>query len=178
MSVHLDKGSWFCKWREDGKERRKYFGRGQDAMTRAMELNAKINTQKSVARLSAKLAGAQLSQHRKRYDDQSVIIPEFIDRLMEEIDVPLRFKDIRKMIIDTIEIKSKGIPARLRYDVLVRDKYTCQACGATAPEARLHVDHKIPISRGGITESRNLTTLCQICNLGKSDSPAHANMKF
>lgn len=121
MSVHLDKGSWFCKWREDGKERRKYFGPGQDAMTKAMELNAQIGTRKSVARLSAKLAGVQLSHYQKQYDDQSVTIPELIDRLMEEVNVPLRFKDIRKMIMDTLEIKSKGIPARLRYEVLKRD---------------------------------------------------------
>jgi hypothetical protein len=40
--------------------------------------------------------------------------------------------------------------------------------------SRLHVHHVIPWARGGRTELSNLRTACSVCNLGKSDSDAHA----
>lgn len=58
----------------------------------------------------------------------------------------------------------------LRYDVLKRDGFKCQICGSTAQDGvKLHVDHIIPISKGGHTTLDNLRTLCDRCNLGKSD---------
>ena len=58
----------------------------------------------------------------------------------------------------------------LRYDILRRDNYRCQICGITAKEgAKLHVDHIMPIAKGGKTVPDNLQTLCDRCNLGKSD---------
>ena len=60
--------------------------------------------------------------------------------------------------------------ASLRYDVLRRDGFRCQICGASASDgALLHVDHIIPVSKGGKTEFSNLRTLCDRCNLGKGD---------
>lgn len=59
----------------------------------------------------------------------------------------------------------------LRYTVLKRDQHRCSACGAT-PQAHgvsLHVDHIVPVSKGGKTEIANLQTLCAACNLGKSN---------
>ena len=58
----------------------------------------------------------------------------------------------------------------LRYDILKRDGYRCHICGATqADGVKLHVDHIIPVSKGGRTEPSNLQTLCERCNLGKSN---------
>lgn len=58
----------------------------------------------------------------------------------------------------------------IRYNVLKRDNYTCQICGITAKDgAKLHVDHIIPVSKGGKTVMSNLQTLCDRCNIGKSD---------
>jgi len=58
----------------------------------------------------------------------------------------------------------------LRFDVLKRDAYQCKICGATARDgAKLHVDHIRPVSKGGKTEYHNLQTLCERCNLGKSN---------
>lgn len=61
---------------------------------------------------------------------------------------------------------------RTRWRVLERDRFTCVACGsspATTPGTVLHVDHVIPYSKHGPTELENLQTLCDRCNLGKSD---------
>jgi hypothetical protein len=62
---------------------------------------------------------------------------------------------------------------RLRFNVLQRDRFTCVGCGtspAIEPGTVLHVDHIVPFSKGGRTESDNLQTLCARCNLGKADS--------
>ncbi len=58
----------------------------------------------------------------------------------------------------------------LRYQVLRRDRFRCVLCGmspATDPRCILHVDHVVPVARGGLTILANLRALCQDCNLGK-----------
>jgi 5-methylcytosine-specific restriction endonuclease McrA len=61
---------------------------------------------------------------------------------------------------------------RTRFRVMKRDNFSCRACGASpalSPGIALHVDHIIPWSRGGDTIDENLQTLCEACNLGKSN---------
>ena len=66
--------------------------------------------------------------------------------------------------------KRTHIPRGLRHEVFKRDNYTCVECGARKEDgATLHVDHKIPVSKGGTDELSNLQTLCSDCNLNKSD---------
>lgn len=63
---------------------------------------------------------------------------------------------------------------RLRFLVMRRDRFTCSACGrspALVPGLVLHVDHIDAWSKGGETTMENLQTLCEQCNLGKSDLP-------
>jgi hypothetical protein len=74
------------------------------------------------------------------------------------------------------EIKIKrtprGINLRLRFTILKRDNFSCKKCGrspAKDPNIILHVDHKIPWSKDGETVIENLETLCEQCNLGKSN---------
>lgn len=58
-------------------------------------------------------------------------------------------------------------PSR-RFSILKRDGYRCQLCGATARDgARLEIDHKHPVSKGGGNDPDNLWTLCHECNRGK-----------
>lgn len=61
---------------------------------------------------------------------------------------------------------------RLRFKVMQRDNFKCCLCGrspATDPSIILVVDHIYPWSKGGETTYDNLQTLCEECNLGKSD---------
>lgn len=67
------------------------------------------------------------------------------------------------------EEREKMTP-KLRYQIMKRDHFRCVICGASAEEgAKLHVDHVQPVSKGGKTVESNLRTLCDRCNLGKSD---------
>ena len=67
---------------------------------------------------------------------------------------------------------SRDINLRLRFLVMKRDNFKCCICGrspATTPGLELHIDHIKPWSKGGETVINNLQTLCQDCNLGKSN---------
>lgn len=59
----------------------------------------------------------------------------------------------------------------LRFSILERDSFSCVLCGrGNEDQVKLEVDHIIPISKGGKTESNNLRTLCKDCNQGKGDT--------
>jgi 5-methylcytosine-specific restriction endonuclease McrA len=63
---------------------------------------------------------------------------------------------------------------RLRFLVFRRDNFSCQSCGASpakSPGVSLHVDHIQPWSQGGETVFDNLQTLCEQCNIGRSNLP-------
>lgn len=67
---------------------------------------------------------------------------------------------------------------RLRFLVNRRDRFTCRACGrspATHLGVVLHIDHVVPWSMGGETVIGNLQTLCEVCNIGKSNLPMTEN---
>jgi len=62
----------------------------------------------------------------------------------------------------------KAISERIRYEILSRDSFKCQACGRGATDGvKLTVDHITPVDWGGTNEKTNLLTLCEECNRGK-----------
>lgn len=61
----------------------------------------------------------------------------------------------------------KPVGKKLRFEVFKRDNFTCQYCGAQAPDVVLHVDHINPVAGGGDNDIMNLITSCESCNLGK-----------
>lgn len=61
------------------------------------------------------------------------------------------------------------ITPKLRFAVLLRDKFSCTYCGLShADGAKLQVDHVKPRSAGGKTVLSNLRAACSACNQGKS----------
>jgi hypothetical protein len=67
--------------------------------------------------------------------------------------------------------KRKPISPKLRAEVLERDNYRCVKCGADAKSSgtTLHLNHRLPVSKGGKNSLENLETTCADCNLGMSD---------
>lgn len=65
--------------------------------------------------------------------------------------------------------KRKALSKKIRFEVLKRDKFTCQYCGKSAPDVVLEIDHIKPISKGGNNDIMNLITSCKDCNRGKSN---------
>lgn len=71
----------------------------------------------------------------------------------------------------------------VRRELLERDNWTCKQCGVKVhdrneggvkksylwnDEFKAHLDHIIPISKGGDSTPDNIQTLCRTCNLSKS----------
>lgn len=60
-------------------------------------------------------------------------------------------------------------PAFTRFNVFLRDRFTCQYCGCRFPTHDLTFDHVIPRSKGGRTSWLNVVTACGSCNLRKGN---------
>jgi len=70
------------------------------------------------------------------------------------------------------------ISAKLRSEVLLRDKRTCYYCGKPKLYNRSYaLDHLIPTALGGKTTIENLVVSCKICNARKSKSTLNEYVK-
>ncbi len=84
-------------------------------------------------------------------------------------------------ILETLECRpvvSRTISPQLRNEILERNGFTCQRCGAgpgdpdpfnPGRKVRLHIDHITPLSQGGTNNRDNLQVLCSACNQGRSN---------
>lgn len=70
---------------------------------------------------------------------------------------------------ETQKPKRQAISKKVRFEVFKRDSFTCQYCGAQAPNVELQVDHINPVALGGANDILNLVTSCFSCNSGKRD---------
>lgn len=59
------------------------------------------------------------------------------------------------------------IPGSIRWRIRRRAMGRCEACGISAAERALHVDHVIPRSWGGSNDASNFQALCSTCNIQK-----------
>src|SRR5438552_10411543 len=73
-----------------------------------------------------------------------------------------------------VSLKSYVRPARhpafTRFNVFLRDRFTCQYCG---DHRDLTFDHVNPRSKGGQTTWENVVTACSPCNLLKGVHLSH-----
>jgi hypothetical protein len=53
--------------------------------------------------------------------------------------------------------------------LLWNNEHICKECGKKPPDIKLHIDHIIPVSLGGSSDSKNLQFLCSNCNLKKKN---------
>lgn len=94
-------------------------------------------------------------------------------------DITLNIDNLNKFVVYLSELvkfrKSVAgqralMTSALREKIKKRDNYTCQHCKNSTekePNLLLEIDHKIPLSKGGITSEDNLQTLCWKCNRSK-----------
>ncbi len=60
-------------------------------------------------------------------------------------------------------------PAFTRFNVFLRDRFSCQYCDGKLPIHELTFDHLTPRSRGGTTSWENVVTACGRCNFRKGN---------
>jgi hypothetical protein len=89
-----------------------------------------------------------------------------------QVNTPIQLLDkINDIKLIYRKYKNRTITKKLRFSILKRDNYTCQLCGRNPKDdnIKLEIDHKVPVSKGGITKQGNLWVTCFDCNRGKSD---------
>jgi 5-methylcytosine-specific restriction endonuclease McrA len=73
----------------------------------------------------------------------------------------------------------EGFPAFTRYNIYLRDAFSCQYCGHKFPTEDLTFDHVIPRSRNGKTSWENVVAACAPCNSHKANrTPREAGMSL
>ena len=74
-------------------------------------------------------------------------------------------------------VKVSRKPAFTRFNVFLRDGWSCQYCGDEFHTKDLTFDHVVPRSRGGKTNWENIVAACRSCNAHKSDKmPSRAGI--
>jgi 5-methylcytosine-specific restriction endonuclease McrA len=106
---------------------------------------------------------------------QDAVKAIFLDRvdIISEYDHTIRSPSFQMKLPSVIALREyvqpKQKPAFTRFNVFLRDKWTCQYCGDKFKTHELTFDHVIPRSRGGMTTWENIVAACQHCNLLKGN---------
>ena len=103
---------------------------------------------------------------------QDAIKAVFLDRvnIVSEYETCVRSPTFQMRLPSVVSLKSyikpSRFPAFTRFNVFLRDRFTCQYCG---DRDDLTFDHVIPRSKGGVTSWENVVAACSTCNLQKAD---------
>ena len=107
----------------------------------------------------------------------------FLDRvnIVSHYEHVVRSPNFEMRLPSVISLKeyvpSARRPAFTRFNVFLRDRFSCQYCGHGFPTHDLTFDHVVPRSRGGRTTWTNVVTACSRCNLTKgSHTPQECHM--
>lgn len=101
---------------------------------------------------------------------QDAIKAVFLDRvnIVSEYEREVQSPRFSMRLPSVVSLKTYVQPSRhpafTRFNVFLRDRFTCQYC---CSREDLTFDHLIPRSRGGLTTWENVVTACSPCNLRK-----------
>ena len=82
----------------------------------------------------------------------------------EEVHSPSMSMRLPSVVSLRDYIQPARYPAFTRFNLFLRDEFTCQYCGALGD---LTFDHVVPRSKGGRTTWENVVAACSPCNLRK-----------
>lgn len=93
--------------------------------------------------------------------------------VVAEYDRVVRSPSIRIRLPSVVALRNyQPAPRRVaftRFNLFLRDRFTCQYCDAVLPAKELTFEHVVPRSRGGGTSWENIVAACAPCNLRKAD---------
>ncbi len=101
---------------------------------------------------------------------QEAVKAAFLDRvnIIAEYDDVVRSPTTTIRIPSVVVLKEYVKPQKrvafTRFNLFLRDEFSCQYCGA---KGDLTFDHVVPRARGGVTSWENVVAACGKCNLRK-----------
>jgi len=104
---------------------------------------------------------------------QEAVKNVFLDRVhvVSEYRQHIHSPSVDMRLPSVIALKDYAKPvnrvAFTRFNLFLRDVFSCQYCGITLPAQELTFDHVIPRYRGGRTHWENIVTACRPCNFKK-----------
>lgn len=98
----------------------------------------------------------------------------FDDGVRASMEAELEQRRLGEGVIVVRLLRNVTIPRRMiranRRNLLLRDAHTCQYCGVQAAPFELTIDHVVPVSRGGSSNSwENQVVACRRCNGRKAN---------
>ena len=99
----------------------------------------------------------------------------FLERVnvVSEYDQLVRSPSVKFKLPSVVSLKDYiPLPDKVaftRFNVFLRDKFTCQYCVKNFKVEQLTFDHVIPRSKGGKTKWDNVVTSCRRCNTFKGN---------
>jgi 5-methylcytosine-specific restriction endonuclease McrA len=99
--------------------------------------------------------------------DRADVLAEYADW---QVHSPSTTMNVPAVIILRDYIKVRRTVKFSKENIYLRDRYTCQYCGADCADdtSQLTMDHVIPRYHGGKTNYSNITSACYSCNLEKA----------
>lgn len=111
---------------------------------------------------------------------QEAVKAAFLDRvtILSEYDEVVRSPTTSLRIPSVVVLKEYVKPQKkvafTRFNLFLRDEFSCQYCGS---KGELTFDHVVPRAKGGITSWENVVAACSKCNLSKgSKSLRHSGL--
>jgi 5-methylcytosine-specific restriction endonuclease McrA len=99
---------------------------------------------------------------------------DIVDHYEREVASPTCRMKLPSVIALRQYVRPSSHPAFTRFNLFLRDRFTCQYCGVPH---ELTFDHVIPRAQGGRTTWENVVTACAPCNLRKGGrTPKQARM--
>lgn len=165
-------GSWFKSLEKAGLEKTRTLGVSDEEYFQNLEeVWIKLGRQPRYSDMQKPLSKYVAGAYEHRFGTWRTALERFVEHVNNG-----KVTSIVKLELNS---NSKGkhktkrnISWRLKFIVMRRDGFKCKICGrspTTDSKIILHVDHKIPWSKGGETVLENLQTLCSKCNIGKSN---------
>lgn len=112
---------------------------------------------------------------------QEAVKAVFLDRvnIVSEYDRVVRSPSFEIKIPSVVALRAYVrpalYPAFTRFNVFLRDRFSCQYCRSPKD---LTFDHVLPRSKGGLTRWDNVVTACAPCNLTKGGKLMHEARMF
>lgn len=100
---------------------------------------------------------------RAIFRDTVTVISEY-ERVVRAPRFEMRLPSVL-VLNEYIDVERK--PAFTRFNVFLRDRWSCQYCGKHHKSNDLTFDHVVPRAKGGQTSWENIVAACQPCNIRK-----------